>query len=90
MDLGFIVHHGKHTEDIHKGREYGDKHDFGIGNARELCHDKAPGTHDGRHEHTRDGGSRLDSTGNMRLEAGLFHHGNGEGTGGNRVGNGAS
>jgi hypothetical protein len=68
----------------------GHQHDLGIGHAGQLGHDEPAGAHDGRHEHAADGGRRLDAAGHVGPEAGLFHHGDGEGAGGDRVGDGAA
>ena len=88
--FSFIVDHDKDAEKIHNGREYGHQHNFGIRQAGQFCHNESACAHDRRHEHPADGSCRFDTAGNVRLETGLFHHGDGKCTGGNRIGDGAA
>jgi hypothetical protein len=90
VHLGFPVHHHVDAVKIHDGRENGDQHDAGIRHPGQFSHDEAARAHDGRHEHAADGGRRFDTAGDVGPETGLFHHGDREGPGGHRVGNGAA
>ncbi len=82
--------HHKHAEHIHQGREDGHQHNFRIGYTGKFRHDKSAGPHNGWHEHPGNRGRRFDPAGNVRPEPGFLHHGNGERTGGDDIGNGAA
>ena len=49
--LGFIVDHDKDREKIHHSRKKAYKHDAGVRDACQFCHNKATCTHDRRHKH---------------------------------------
>jgi hypothetical protein len=84
------VDHDEDREEIDHRRENGHDHDVHVGDLGHLGHDEAAGPHDRGHEHAADGGGGLDGAGDMRSEAGFFHQRNGEGAGGDGVGDGRS
>ena len=84
------MNHHEDTEKVHQCREEGDQHNLGIGHSCQFCHDEPACPHDGRHEHSADGGRGFDASRDVRFEPGFFHHRNGESPGLKGVGNGAS
>jgi hypothetical protein len=72
------------------GRQEGVLDDIHIGDAHVFHHQKGGGPHDRRHELAVGGAGHLHGTGLFRGEADLFHQGNGEGAGGDHVGDGGA
>ena len=79
-DAGEVQHGGQDGLDGHGG----------IGQTHVLRHQEGGSAHDGGHDLAAGGGGRLDSAGELRLIAGLFHHGDGDGAGGNGVAHGGA
>ena len=72
-----------------RGQDGLDGH-LGVGQLHVLGHEEGRRTHDGGHDLAAGGGRGLDGAGELGLVAGLLHHGDGEGTGGDGVAHGGA
>ena len=68
----------------HRRNGRGQRH-LGVADVHELRHDEGRGAHDRRRQHGAGGGARLDGGGIGRAKAGLLHHRDGHGAGGQHV-----
>ena len=59
-----------------------------VGEVHVFRHQERCRAHDGRHDLTAGGGGSFDRASEVRMVAGLFHHGDGNGAGGNGVADG--
>ena len=71
-------------------RQEGVLDDLHIGDAHILHHQEGRGPHHGRHDLAVDRGGHLDRPRLLRTETDLLHHGDGEGTRGDHVGDGGT
>ena len=88
--LGLEVHAEEDAEEVQeRGQDRADD-DLGILKAGHFRHDERRSAHDRGHDLTAGGGSRLDRAGELAGIAGLLHHRDGDGTGGNGVTDGGA
>ena len=88
--LGLQMDGDKDTGKVQNGRQDSLNSHLGIGDLHVFRHQKRSRTHDGRHNLTAGGGGSFHRAGKLRLIAGLLHHGNGEGSGGDGVAHGGT
>ena len=83
--LGFEVNRDENARKVQECREDSLERDLAVRQVDVLCHQERGCAHDGRHDLTAGGGSSLNCARKFRLIAGLFHHRDGDGAGGNGV-----
>ena len=86
--LGLKVDGDEDAGEVQHRGENGAQRDLGVGDVHVLRHQERGGAHDRGHYLAAGGGRSLDGTGKFRLVAGLFHHGDGDGAGGDGVADG--
>ena len=75
----------EYAGEVQHSREDGAQRDLTVGDVHVLCHQERGSAHDRRHYLAAGGGCGLDSACKLRLVAGLLHHRDRDGTGGDSV-----
>ena len=83
--LGLQMDGDKDSGEVQNGRQDGLNRHLRIGDLHVFRHQKRSRAHDGRHDLAAGGGGSFHCAGKLRLVASLFHHGNGERSGGNGI-----
>ena len=83
--LGLEVHGDEDAGEVQHGGQDGLGSHVDVGNAHVLGHEERRRTHDGGHDLATGGRCCLNGAGELRLEAGLLHHGDGDGARGDGV-----
>ena len=80
----------EYAREVQHRRQNGAQGDLAVGDVHILRHEEGRRAHDGGHYLAAGGGGRLDSAGKLRLVAGLFHHRDRDGAGGDGVADGGA
>ena len=87
---GFHIHHDEHADVIKESRNSSCHTDGAIADAGHFRQDEGSSTHDGRHDLAAGGSNGFHCAGKDGTIAAAFHHGDGEGAGGNDIGDRAA
>ena len=88
--LGFQMDGDEDAGEVQEGGQNGQHHDLLVDNAGRLRHDEGGGAHDGGHDLAAGGGRGFHRAGELTLIAGLLHHRDGDGAGGDGVAHGGA
>ena len=88
--LGLQVHRDEDAQEVQHRRQDRAHDDVGVGHAHVLRHQEGRSAHDGGHDLAAGGGGGLNRARELRSIAGLLHHRDGDGAGGDGVAHGGA